>query len=48
MGKKMNKKFVLLIAILVVSVWGLSGCNKSSQTTGDTSKIELVDYNVNG
>ena len=42
----MNKTTIFLVAILVISVSLLSGCNEKSETSGETDKVELVEYDV--
>ena len=42
----MKKTTTFLVAILVISVSLLSGCNEKSETSGETDKVELVEYDV--
>lgn len=42
----MKKASMLLIALMVVSVGLLSGCTQNGDVSGDTSKVELVSYDV--
>jgi len=52
MGKvnDMKKKIIILGIVVMLICVGLSGCQESTGngggTTGDTSKVELVSYNV--
>ena len=42
----MKKQLIInIIAFLLIVVW-ISGCNDSSQTKGDTDKVELLDTRV--
>jgi len=42
----MKKKLIVTGIVVILITIGLSGCNESGQTAGDTDKIELVDYDV--
>jgi hypothetical protein len=45
----MKKTSILLIALMVISVGFLSGCDETttdSDTTGDSDEVELVNYKI--
>ena len=42
----MKKQLIIVGMIVLLITIGLSGCNETDKTKGDTDKVELVNYNV--